>query len=223
MNLVKPNYHPLSAAQEDYLKAIYLLSERGRVSTMALARYLSVKPASVTGMLKKLSRMGLVLYTPYKSVHLTEEGKTIALEIIRHHRLLETFLVKILGFSWDQIHDEADRLEHHISEELEARIASLLGHPDRDPHGDPIPSPTLTMPVSSPGQLLINAEPGEYSVLRICNQDPAALRVVEQLALIPGNRVRVIAHEPHSLRIETKIGRILLPHVLAQEIEVETA
>ena len=211
---------PLSEAQEDYLKAIYQLAEGGPVTTQALAERVGVRPASVTGMLKKLAALGLVEYAPYRGVRLTPAGLRVALEVVRHHRLLEAFLAQALGFSWERVHEEADRLEHHISEEFEARIAELLGHPERDPHGDPIPTPELTLPHPR-GPRLAEVAPGEYRVLRVHAQDADALRVFERLALTPGSRVRVLERTPLGVRIAGEAGRLLLPSELAEALEVE--
>ena len=131
----------LSEAQEDYLKQIFLLEEDGsRVATQALAGRLGVRPASVTEMVGRLAHLGLVEHARYQGVSLTPIGRRIALEMLRHHRLLETYLVRELGYDWDEVHDEAERLEHVISERFERRIAEAMGHPTRDPHGDPIPA-----------------------------------------------------------------------------------
>ena len=131
---------PLTAAVEDYVKAIYMLEGSGEAaSTNALAARLEVTPAAVSGMLRKLAGLGLVEHEPYRGVRLTERGRFVALEVIRHHRLLELFLVENLGMGWDEVHAEAEVLEHVLSEELEELIAAKLGHPTHDPHGDPIP------------------------------------------------------------------------------------
>ena len=143
----------LTAAVQDYAKAIYALETRdGTVSTTALAERLNVRPASVSGMLKKLVVLGLVEHEPYKGVLLTERGRLVALEVIRHHRLLELYLAETLGLHVDDVHDEAERLEHVISEELEERIDKALGFPTHDPHGDPIPDANLEWPRASGGR-----------------------------------------------------------------------
>ncbi len=209
----------LSEAQEDYLKAIYQLGEGGTVTPLALAERMRVRPASVTGMLKKLAALGLVEYAPYRGVRLTPAGLRVALEVVRHHRLLEAFLAKALGFSWERVHEEADRLEHHISEEFEERISELLGHPERDPHGDPIPTPELTLPHAR-GPRLTETEPGEYRVQRVHAQDADALRVFERLALTPGKPVKVLERTPLGVRIGGEAGRLLLPAELAEVLEV---
>src|SRR5262245_41336860 len=136
-----------SSAVEDYAKAIYALQLRcdGAVSTTALAERLGVTPASASGMVRKLDEHGLVTHVPYKGVRLTEEGRRLALEVLRHHRLLELYLSESLGVPWDRVHEEAEVLEHVLSEELEALIAAKLGHPTHDPHGDPIPDADLVL------------------------------------------------------------------------------
>jgi len=210
---------PLSEAQEDYLKAIYLLAERGPVTTQTLADHLGVRPASVSGMLKKLAELGLVERLPYREVRLTPAGRRVALEVVRHHRLLEAFLARALGYSWDRVHAEAERLEHHISEEFEEKIAELLGHPERDPHGDPIPTPDLALPQAG-GVALSEAGPGDYQILRVRAQDADALRVYERLGLLPGKGIRVLEHTPLGVRVQGEAGRFLLPSELARELEV---
>ena len=137
----------LTESQEDYLKQILMLAEgEGSVSTQALADRLKVRPASVTGMLQRLDQLGLVDYRRYRGVRLSVRGRRVALEMVRHHRLLETFLAKTLGYGIEEVHAEAERLEHVITERFEARIADMLGHPTHDPHGDPIPDVSLAMP-----------------------------------------------------------------------------
>ena len=135
----------VSEAAQDYLKAIWKLQARGDVTTNALAAELGVSPASATAMLKKLDKLGLVEHERYHGATLTPAGERIALEVVRHHRLLELYLMEALGLSWDEVHTEAERLEHHLSEELEARIDAALGYPTRDPHGDPIPTADLVL------------------------------------------------------------------------------
>ncbi len=211
---------PLTEAQEDYLKAIYQLAEGGTVSTQLLARRLAVRPASVTGMLKKLAEMGLVVHVPYRGVRLTESGERVALEVLRHHRLLEAFLAEALGFSWEAVHAEADRLEHHISEAFEARIAELLGHPERDPHGDPIPTPELTLP-HPPGRPLAEAAPGAYRLVRVRVQDEDLLRALARLGLRPGTELRLLERPPAGARVAVGEARYLLPGEWAEALEVE--
>ena len=137
----------LSQALEDYLKVIYVLEADGeKATTTAIAQALDVSNASVTNMLKKLAGMNLIVHESYKGAELSPAGKKVALEILRHHRLLELYLKEVMGYSWDEVHDEAEKLEHHISEQFEDRIAELLNHPTHDPHGDPIPTKDGVMP-----------------------------------------------------------------------------
>src|SRR5919112_2246216 len=158
-----------SSATQDYLKAIYLLAESpadasGLVSTTALAQRLEVSAASATNMLKKLDQLGLVAHVPYHGARLTERGRAVALEVVRHHRLLETYLAQALGVPWDQVHAEAEILEHHLSEELEERIAARLGHPTADPHGHPIPTKDLTSP-PPPARTLWDTSDGDTATV----------------------------------------------------------
>src|SRR5204863_4281074 len=166
----------LTAAVQDYAKAIYSLETRdGTVSTTALAERLDVRPASVSGMLRKLAVLGLVEHERYHGVHLTERGRLVALEVIRHHRLLELFLVENLGMTWDEVHAEAEVLEHALSEGLEELIAAKLGNPTVDPHGDPIPSRELKL-AETAAPALVEVEPGETATfVRISDTDPGML------------------------------------------------
>lgn len=188
---------------QDYLKAIYRLQEEGAPSTKALADALQVTPASATNMIKRLAELELVTHEPYQGVRLTERGELVALEVLRHHRLIELFLVETLGLSWDQVHDEAEVLEHHISEELEARIAEFLGHPEHDPHGDPIPKLNGDIaPVDGrPLVELHNGASGE--LVRVANQDPEVLRFLGDHGLYPGTSVRIE-------RVDTPAGVVLV-------------
>jgi DtxR family Mn-dependent transcriptional regulator len=215
----------LSESQEDYLKQIFLLGEEGgRVSTQALARRLRVKPASVTEMVSRLAQLGLVEHAPYRGVRLTEGGKRVALEMVRHHRLLETYLVEHLGYTWDEVHDEAERLEHVISERFEARIAEVMGHPTRDPHGDPIPTPDLSVPpedTSVPLQELPAGSTG--TVVRVVVQDPESLELLEGLGLSPGSVVEVISGHKRGVRIRVGGDGVLVPAHLAELLWMEGA
>src|SRR5262244_3403462 len=171
----------LTAAVQDYAKAIYTLEERdGSASTNDLAALLEVRPGSVSGMLRKLSALGLVEHERYRGVRLTERGRRVALEVIRHHRLVELFLVESLGMTWDEVHAEAEVLEHVISEELEELIAAKLGDPAFDPHGDPIPSRELTVPEDA-SRSLYALEPGDHATfVRVSDADPAMLRYLTE-------------------------------------------
>ncbi|MBC8161543.1 MAG: metal-dependent transcriptional regulator [Roseiflexaceae bacterium] len=199
----------VSRATGDYLKAIYALAqERGQVATSQLAERLKVKPASVTGMLKAMSDAGYVAYTPYHGVELTPEGQKIALEVVRHHRLLELYLVEALGYSWDEVHDEAEALEHHISEKLEARIAAALGDPTFDPHGDPIPNIHGELPVDAT-QRLSELGPHEGGVVeRVRDQNPERLRYLADLGIRPGVGVQVVASAPFDGPITVRVGDV---------------
>lgn len=184
---------PLSPAVEDYLKTIFHLHNEGGevVSTQNLAARLGVAPPSATAMVKKLAAMKLASHTPYRGVELTSDGEKIALEIVRHHRLIETFLAQILGMDWDKVHAEAERLEHVLSEELEAKMAEALGHPARDPHGAPIPTPDGNLPREDE-QLLSEIAAGEtVRVCRVEDDDPDVLRHLGELGLRPGALVEV--------------------------------
>lgn len=177
---------PLSPSAEDYLKHLYVLGQRGKVNTQALAGALGVVPASATGMLRKLHEQGLVAHAPYQGAQLTAEGQQVALEVLRHHRLLELFLHRALGVPLDEVHEEAERLEHALSERLEARIAAWLGDPTFDPHGDPIPTLEGELPARAERHLSQLA-PGEAAtVARVPDGDPAQLRALVAAGLTPG-------------------------------------
>lgn len=187
----------LSQSVEDYLKTIYTLEADGdKATTTKIADSLEVSSASATNMVKRLSKMGLVDYESYKGASLTKSGKKIALEIIRHHRLLELYLLEVMGYSWDEVHEEAEKLEHHISEQFEDKIAQLLDDPTHDPHGDPIPTKDGLMPEMD-AQPLIEAKPDQdYIVSRVKDQDPELLRYLEKIGLLPGIKIRVKEKAP---------------------------
>ena len=188
-----------SEAIEDSAKAIHALAARepGPVGTTALAERLGVSPGTVTAMVKRMAELGLVSYEPYQGVELTAPGERMALEVIRHHRLLESFLAEALGMPWDQVHDEAEVLEHYISEDLEERIAAALGDPERDPHGDPIPDRDLTITDPVPGIPLIELEPGDGGVFtRVSDGHPEMLRFLDQHEIRPGAQLEVLRREP---------------------------
>jgi DtxR family Mn-dependent transcriptional regulator len=189
---------PASEAVEDYAKAIFALQRRegGPVGTSALAERLGVSPASVTAMLKRMHEMRLVDHEPYRGVRLTGSGEKVALEVMRHHRLLEAYLSDALGMPWDRVHDEAEVLEHYISEDLEERIAVALGDPSRDPHGDPIPDRKLSLGTES-GMPLIELEQGEAGTFsRVSDSDPAMLRYLAEQGIRPGVTLRVTERQP---------------------------
>jgi DtxR family Mn-dependent transcriptional regulator len=189
----------LSGTLQDYLKAIYCLErEAGGVSASRLARTLGVSLPSVTSMMRKLASRKLVAYTPYLSIALTRAGERQALEVVRHHRLLETYLQKALGFSLESVHGEADRLEHAMSAELEEKIDAVLGRPAFDPHGSPIPDSSGRV---QPRDLLPlgGLADGEAGVVRqITCREPSRLRHLEALGLVPGARVRVTSADAGS-------------------------
>lgn len=214
---------PVSQAVEDYIKAIYLLEQgEGKVTTKALALALEVAAPSVTAMIKRLHAMRLVRHTRYRGVSLTPSGRRMALEVIRHHRLLELYLVEALGLPWDQVHDEAERLEHVISEELEERIAERLGHPMTDPHGDPIPTKAGEM--DHPAYLpLSDLRPGTAAIIkRVADQAPAKLRYLGNLGLFPEVRVTLLEKAPFGGPMSLAVGetRCTLGDELARQIYV---
>ena len=194
----------LSPAAQDYIKAVYALQGpemrgEGTASTTAIAQRLDVSAASATNMLKKLDGMGLVEYQPYRGAALTDSGRKIALEVVRHHRLLETYLAEALGVPWDQVHAEAEVLEHALSEELEERISAHLGHPTQDPHGHPIPAKDGTMPSSSPPELrrLWDVSSGDFvAVDHVPDGASDALRYLAAAGIVPGARVEVVERGP---------------------------
>jgi DtxR family Mn-dependent transcriptional regulator len=221
---------PASAAEQDYLKQIYLLQEdMGRATTQMLADRLGVKPPSVTAMIKRLAEDEggpLVTHTPYRGVELTERGLALALEMLRHHRLIELFLSELLGVPWDRVHEEADRLEHVLSEDLEERIAAKLGQPTYDPHGDPIPSVEGVIPRRALRRLdeLSAGDTGE--VAQITLQEPPVLQYLADLGVRPGAAVIVESVAPFgdvvTIRVRSAdgqrgphpIGETLARHIL---------
>jgi len=210
---------PLTNSVQDYLKHIYELTEDGQsASTNALAAELRIKPASVTGMVQKLAaaKPALVEYQKHQGVTLTHEGKRAALEVIRHHRLLETWLVRTLGYTWDEVHDEAERLEHVISEDFEHRIAAALGHPSRDPHGEPIPTERLSMPREDALALsaLRDGQVGRVQSVRA--GDTTLLRHLQALGLVPGARVMVMDYSEYDQNLTVRVGARV--HVLGYAI-----
>lgn len=213
---------------QDYLKTIYDLQENaGTASTTALATRLGISPASVTGMLQRLAggASPLVNYRKHQGVTLTPAGTRAALEVIRHHRLLETYLVETLGYPWDEVHAEADRLEHFISENFEARIAAALGNPSRDPHGELIPTVDLTMP-SDPAMPLSSIRPPQKAViLRVRADDAALLRHMDELGLTPGAQLQAVAYSPFdqnlSLMVENQPAIVVIGEAISSRIFVE--
>jgi DtxR family Mn-dependent transcriptional regulator len=198
----------ISPASQDYLKAIYDLSEQhGRATTSQIAEQLEIKPASVTGMLQKMAKEEppLVEYKKHQGVTLTCAGRKAALEIMRHHRLLESFLHEVLGYSWDEVHEEAERLEHVISEDMERRMADVLGNPSRDPHGQPIPNQRLEMQPMTDTPMG-DLRPGQNALVqRVHDDDPELLRYLADLGLQPGARLIVLAYVSFDQTLHVKI------------------
>lgn len=211
---------------QDYLKAIYeLREESGGVTTTALARRMAVTPASATSMIKKLATLGLARHEPYHGVALAPAGERVALEMIRHHRLVERFLVEKLGVPWHEVHDEAEHLEHVLSEALEDRIDHALEFPTSDPHGAPIPARdgSMSRPQSLPLDEL--AEGGRAVVVEVSDRDSERLRYLGELGLYPGKEVGVIAVEPFGGTLTLAVGgrEHLLGRELAREVLVTAA
>jgi DtxR family Mn-dependent transcriptional regulator len=197
----------LSQAIEDYLKAIHFLQlAEKKVSTSAIAERLGVAQASVTGMIKKMAEMKLVEHSPYQGVELTLAGEKIALEIIRHHRLLELYLAEAMGYSWDKVHDEAEKLEHVISEEFEDKIDEFLGRPTADPHGAPIPTKDGQMPTFQ-GFQLSKAKAGDRVVARmVSDRDAEKLRYLGKIGLYPNIEIEVIEKAPFNGPMHIRIN-----------------
>jgi DtxR family transcriptional regulator, Mn-dependent transcriptional regulator len=215
---------PATEAVEDYAKAIYGLQHRlgGPVGTNTLAERLDVAPSTVTAMLKRLDELDLVRYEPYHGVTLTAAGERVALEVMRHHRLLEAFLADSLGMPWDRVHDEAEVLEHYISEDLEQRIAEKLGDPSLDPHGDPIPSAELDLVEDATISLAELSEGESATFARVSDADPAMLRYLAERGIRPGLVLRVNGAQPFGgpLAVEVEGTEHLLGAELAQAIRV---
>jgi len=212
----------VSESAQDYLKAIWKLERAGDMSTSALAESLGVTSASATAMLKKLATLGLVVHERYHGATLTPAGERMALEVVRHHRLLELYLMEALGLTWDQVHQEAERLEHHLSDELEAAIDQALGYPTRDPHGDPIPSPELLL-VRDELVCLSDLEAGSLTVVRrVPDGDPELLRYLASLGLVPAEEVTVVEQAPFDgpVTVEVRGSRHAIGRSLAARIEV---
>jgi DtxR family transcriptional regulator, Mn-dependent transcriptional regulator len=207
----------LTDAMQDYVKEIYKLRLEGkRATTSAIAERLGVRPPSVTAMLKRLSALGLAEHAPYRGVELTPAGERVALEVIRHHRLLELYLAQALGLSLDEVHSEADRLEHALSEELEARIDRSLGYPTHDPHGDPIPDAELRLDRARL-RTLASLEPGdEATIKRVPDGDDELLRYLTKLTLVPGKKVKLRAAEPFGGPLTVRVGKA--EHAISREL-----
>jgi DtxR family Mn-dependent transcriptional regulator len=223
---IAPDQPQVTHAMEDYLKAVYRLREAadtgGQVTTQRLAEELGVTGPSVTNMVKRLHELRLLRHARYHGVELTPAGEKIALEVLRHHRLLELYLAETLGYAWDEVHAESERLEHHVSEELEARMDSVLGHPTRDPHGDPIPSREGQIEAVT-DQLLLDLELGAFAtVARVSDRDPERLRYLGGLGLYPGATVVVAERFPFDgpLRIRVADTDHVIGRALAAAVHV---
>ena len=207
----------LTSAVEDYLKAVYALDAEGkRATTSALAERMHVSAPSATAMMKRLAELGLVERAPYRGVVLTERGRLCALEVLRHHRLLERYLADTLGMSLDEVHAEADRLEHVLSEELEARIDAALGYPTHDPHGDPIPDSELRIAEGASRSLADLGLGDSAVVVRVPDGDAELLRYLAELALVPGQELELTRAAPFGgpLTVRTGSGE----HAIAREL-----
>lgn len=213
---------------QDYLKHIYELNEYGSAaSTNDLAARLNIAPASVTGMLQKLanSKPALVVYKKHQGATLTRPGEKAALEVIRHHRLLETFLVTTLGYSWDEVHCEADKLEHVISEDFEARMAKALGHPTRDPHGELIPTADLVMPADKSCPLASLRTDDTATVRRVSDDDPALLRHLRKIGVVPEVKIVVKSYSEFdgnlTLQVEGQKLNVVLGKAITSQVFVD--
>jgi len=216
-----------SQAIEDYAKAIYALELRDgeAVSTNAIADRLGVTAASASGMVKRLDELGLVEHQPYRGVSLTEDGRRVALEVMRHHRLLELYLVKSLGVPWDRVHQEAEVLEHVLSEELEELIAAKLGNPTHDPHGDPIPTRELTIEEGTTHSLQSLDVGVRGTFVRVSDSDPEMLRFLSDRGIAPGDELEVVDKQPFEGPLFVRFGDHVevLGGVLAHAMRVEVS
>ena len=196
----------ISQSIEDYLKAIYVLETEGEgASTNNIAEALNISSASVTNMLKRLAVMKLIEHKSYKGATLTDSGRKVALEVVRHHRLLELYLKEMMGYSWDEVHAEAEKLEHHISEQFEDKIAELLDNPTHDPHGDPIPSKDGVVPEMA-SLAVCDADINTlYIIGRVRDQDPEVLRYLEKIGVIPGVKLMVLDKAPFDGPIKVRL------------------
>lgn len=217
--------HAETAAVEDYAKAIYALARRGPVMTNALAQRMGVTAGSASAMVKRLDELGLARHEPYHGVELTPRGERVALEVLRHHRLLELYLSESLGLAWDQVHDEAEVLEHVLSEELEQAIADKLGDPTHDPHGDPIPTQDGRIDERETQSLEALEEGARGRFVRISDSDPEMLRYLGSRGIAPGAGFEVVDRQPFDGPLSVRFGDEV--HVLggrlAGAMRVETA
>jgi DtxR family Mn-dependent transcriptional regulator len=214
-----------SESVQDYLKAIWKLERDGPATTSELAAELGVTPASATAMVKKLAGLGLVEHERYRGVRLTPSGERAALEVIRHHRLLELYLMKALGLGLDEVHAEAERLEHYLSEDLESRIDAALGHPTHDPHGDPIPTAELELVADDSRWLTEVADGTEAVVSRVPDGDPELLRYLASLGIVPDQPIVLVGRAPFDGPVTIEIGgaRHAIGLAVAEQIRVSGA
>lgn len=213
----------LTAAMEDYLKAIFIILEQEeRATTSAIAQRLKIAPASVTSMIKKLAKLKMITHEPYQGVRFTRIGEKAALEIVRHHRLLELYLSEALGVPWESVHEEAEKLEHILSEDLEDRIAEILDNPAVDPHGAPIPTREGKIQRTKTRRLAAVHAGETVTVLEVDDQDSELLKYLGQLRLFPGAVVRVLSVEPFEGPLNLDLGgrEFSLGRRAAQEIRV---
>ncbi|MGI9534310.1 MAG: metal-dependent transcriptional regulator [Thermodesulfobacteriota bacterium] len=217
----------LSQSIEDYLKVIYeIQNSEGKVTTNSLSQKLNIAPASVTGMIKKLSSKKLITHKKYQGVRLTQAGENIALEIIRHHRLIELYLKEALGVPWDKVHEEAEKWEHVISEDIEDRMDEFLGHPTSDPHGSPIPTRDGKV-VERKCLCLADVEPGHKAVIaEVSDHDPSMLRYLGKLGFYPKTKIKIDSVEPFNgpmkINIKNKVeilGREVAKHISVTDVK----
>ncbi len=211
----------ISASVGDYLKAIWHLGQGEPVATGDIARELGVTAPSVTGMLGKLKRDGLIRYQPYRGAELSATGRLEAMRLIRRHRLLETFLINELGFGWDEVHDEAEQMEHVMSERFTERLAEHLGQPAFDPHGDPIPRKDGSLPKAPDVPLSEAPQGARFVVHRVLSQEADVLSYVTGLGVVPGVALRVVAREPSGDLLQARFeegGQVALSRTLAERI-----
>ncbi len=214
---LKPISNPkISNSVEDYLKAIWMTAQDGAASTNALAEQLNIAASSVSAMLSKLQNLEFVVYERYKGASLTESGKAKALELLRRHRLIETFLFESFDYSWDEVHDEAEQLEHAVSSQFIERLATFLDHPTHDPHGDPIPCPNGNLP-DTPNTALAEAESGQsFVVARLLSQAADVLSYFAKLGIQPGKELKIIEFEPLGGLVHLLIDDV--PRALSKEL-----
>jgi DtxR family Mn-dependent transcriptional regulator len=220
------NLPVVTQSVEDYLKAIYkLATDTQNVTTSAIASRVRTTPAAVTRMLRHLQKLNLVTYEPYHGARLTEAGEKIALEVIRHHRLLERYLHEALGYDWSEVHEEAERLEHAISEELEERIDRMLGYPSACPHGDPIPAKDGVVAPRAGESLATQHSPAELVIQRVKDSDPALLRYLKERGLLPGTAVTLVEEEPFDGAMVVRVGdrEVRVPRGAAAGVFVSAA